>query len=453
MILNESRRLRIAAFTTLYFCQGVPIGLLDVAVPGWLAERGLAPSEIAGYTAVVALPWAFKLLAGPFMDRFRLPSMGHRRPWVMAAQFGLTIALTVLAIAGLEDLSLGWLAALGFLVNACGATQDVAVDGMAIDILPLDERGRANAFMGFGQVLGFSVFAAVGGWLIATWGLAAAAVLAAMVVGCVLVLVTVCLERRGDQRMPWGVRTTDANAPATPGMAAMFGDIARALLLPQSLVLTAAVVLVRIGAGVSIAMLPVLAVQKLGFSGAAYSATYGWIGAGAATLGLIVGPLIDRFGARRLLLCGVLGMAGAALVFASTSQFWVIAAWPIAMLCVAMLFEQVVFVSIIAQCMNITWARVAATQFAIYMALANLSRSVGAGLYSTVADLWPLPATIAVMAAVYLTAAGVLLRFDERRHRAQLADLEARRHPVVPAAVAGRADDGHAEPDPAVSLS
>ena len=93
LYLAESRWLRLTAFTTLYAAQGIPIGLLSIAMPAWLADRGMALDEIAAYTAVVSLPWGFKLIAGPFMDRFTFLPMGRRRPWVLAAQGGLTLAL------------------------------------------------------------------------------------------------------------------------------------------------------------------------------------------------------------------------------------------------------------------------------------------------------------------------------------------------------------------------
>ena len=64
LVLTRSAALRYGGFFTLYFAQGVPIGLLSVATPAWLAERGASVGEIASFVGVVALPWAFKLLAG-----------------------------------------------------------------------------------------------------------------------------------------------------------------------------------------------------------------------------------------------------------------------------------------------------------------------------------------------------------------------------------------------------
>jgi|TARA_B100000315_G_C14564925_1_gene582440 uncharacterized membrane protein len=51
-------------------------------------------------------------------------------------------------------------------------------------------------------------------------------------------------------------------------------------------------------------------------------------------------------------------------------------------------YDQIVFFSLIAQFINITRQRIVATQFAVYMAFVNLSRSGGAGAYSLVADQW-----------------------------------------------------------------
>ena len=57
------------------------------------------------------------------------------------------------------------------MLNCFGAAQDVAVDGMAMDVLPEEEHGRANAFMGFGQVAGISGSAAIAAFVLQSFGL------------------------------------------------------------------------------------------------------------------------------------------------------------------------------------------------------------------------------------------------------------------------------------------
>ena len=100
-ILERSKSARFAVCGTLYFAQGIPRGLLSISLPAWLAAQGIGASEIASYLAVIILPWAFKLVTGPFMDRYQFLPMGTRKPWVLAAQAGL--ALSLLALMFVRD--------------------------------------------------------------------------------------------------------------------------------------------------------------------------------------------------------------------------------------------------------------------------------------------------------------------------------------------------------------
>src|SRR5688572_392202 len=177
LILADNRYLRFFSFTIFYIAQGLPFGLVTVALPAFLAERGEAPGAIGSFIAISSLPWTFKLLAGPLMDRFSFLAMGRRRPWVILAQLGMV--LTGIAFAffpnGLENLAV--LTTLCFLLNCFSATQDVAVDGMAIDVLPVSEHGRANAFMAFGQVLGISGSSIISAFVLLSYGLPGVAVM------------------------------------------------------------------------------------------------------------------------------------------------------------------------------------------------------------------------------------------------------------------------------------
>ena len=182
MFLDRSQAVRLGTLTALYFAQGVPIGLFSMAMPAWMASRGIDAVEIAAFMSVVGLPWSFKLFSGIFMDRFPFPAMGQRRPWVLIAQLGLVITY----VAGVGLMQSGpemfLLTVLAFTANAFAAMQDVAVDGMAIVVVPEEERGRANSFMVFGQVLGTSVFAGVSGWLLKDHGVSLTLASAAVVI-------------------------------------------------------------------------------------------------------------------------------------------------------------------------------------------------------------------------------------------------------------------------------
>lgn len=391
ILTGDSRWVRIATFVSLYFAQGIPIGLLDIAMPAWLAQNDFSNAQVGSFLAIVGLPWAFKLVAGPFMDRFSFPSLGRRRPWVMAAQTGLLSALLLLTVIDDVNSQLTLLTAIGFLVNCFGASQDVAVDGMAIDVVPPSERGRVNAFMAFGQVLGYSVFGALSAVLLARFGLAVTAFVCASFVGAILVWITLTKERESDRYLPRFSRRVGTQADlSTPTnsttLLLLFKNLIRVLTLPMSLILLVSILLERIGGGMINVAAPLLAVKELGYAAEDFSQLYGLVGGVAAALGLLIGPLIDRFGAKFILLSGILASSMALFVISTNPTLWIEPSFILTGFALTIFFSHVAFVGMIALCMNICWWKVAATQFAVYMACSNLGRSMGAGFYASISE-------------------------------------------------------------------
>lgn len=430
LVLTRSKPLRFSALTALYFAQGVPIGLLSVAIPAWLAERGASVSTIAAFAGVVTLPWAFKLFAGPLMDRFGWPSMGFRRPWVLLAQGGLVASFLALAaiaavlpLDGVEDESLTVLMVAGFVVNVFAASQDVAVDGMAIDVLPANERGRANAFMACGQVLGFSAYGYVCALLLTRFGLAATALGCALTVLAIFLLAAAVRERPGERLLPWtaGEATVRAETAATT-LRESGRDLVRVLVLPMSLLLVAVEFVNRVRDGVARAVFPAFAVS-LGYDAEQYTLASSWIGIGAAAAGALLGPLIDAAGARRFLLGALLLSAACHLVAGLAPALWQDLGTLIPLAVVAAIAGQLVFVAIIALFMNLCWSKVAATQFAVYMSLANLSSSAGSMAFAKVADELSFAQDFLLMGALLLVAAALLRFFNAEAHMARLVHL------------------------------
>ena len=425
MVLADSRRLRFAAFTAFYFAQGVPIGLLQIALVAWLARQGATVGEIGLFTGFVALPWALKLVSGPFMDRYGIPSMGRRRPWVMVTQGGLTLSLLSLAVIP-DATDVAVLTAIGFVVMSFAAVQDVAVDGMAIDLLPEDERGRANAFMAFGQTVGYAVFSTICGFLLAEFGLHAAALACGGTVAAIFVLVALCRERWGERLLPWTPGRAGAPPIAPTSFFRMFPDIFRALILPMSLVLIAAEFFARAAGGVFITVVPVFAVQELGYADTTYTTWYGWLSFGAACVGILFGPAIDRFGGKLLLGIGVAATAIVSVAFAMLDTLWQDHVFVVVCLAVWLIASQVVFIAMIALFMNLCRKRIGATQFAIYMSLANLSRSAGAFLAGAVAAGLTWSENFLLIAGLAAVSMACLAFFSQERHAGHLRKLEER---------------------------
>lgn len=152
---------------TLYFCQGLPGGFLAVVLPVVLRERGMSLTTI-GLASFLSLPWVLKILWAPLVDRHTSPRIGRRKSWILPAQAGMLAVTATFMFVGPEH-SLLLVVVLFAVLNLFAATQDIAVDGLAVDMLDEGEMGPGNAAQvaGFklGNLFGGGVLLALSGWL------------------------------------------------------------------------------------------------------------------------------------------------------------------------------------------------------------------------------------------------------------------------------------------------
>ena len=116
--LTDIRWLRFATFAVFYIAQGFPIGLFSLAMPAWMLQSGMSAAQVASFTFISSLPWTFKLLAAPLMDRYSFLPMGRRRPWILAAQTGVTLSSAMLLTVNDPMHQLTLLTAVAFAINA-----------------------------------------------------------------------------------------------------------------------------------------------------------------------------------------------------------------------------------------------------------------------------------------------------------------------------------------------
>ena len=135
----------------LYVVQGMPYGFFVTALPLFLRQAGVSRTSI-GFYSVLGLPWFLKFLWAPLIDRFSWSRLGRRKSWIVACTACLVVML--LLLIGEEPVpgtSITLLLFIIFVINLLAATQDIAVDGFAVDSLSPEERGPGNA----AQVVGF----------------------------------------------------------------------------------------------------------------------------------------------------------------------------------------------------------------------------------------------------------------------------------------------------------
>src|SRR5580765_910000 len=137
-----TRNGRLAAFFFLYLTEGIPLGFTAIAIATQMRRQGVSPAQIGAFVGSLYLPWAFKWAVGPFVDVFSSDRFGRRRTWIFFMQLGM--CATLLIAMGVDFVGqIGLFTAVIFLHNAFGATQDVAIDALAVSVLPEDERGSA----------------------------------------------------------------------------------------------------------------------------------------------------------------------------------------------------------------------------------------------------------------------------------------------------------------------
>ena len=88
---------RLFVVTVLGFASGLPLALTGQALQAWLSVEGIDIATI-GFLSLVGLPYTFKFLWAPLMDRFELlPQLGRRRGWLVVTQLALAATLLLLA--------------------------------------------------------------------------------------------------------------------------------------------------------------------------------------------------------------------------------------------------------------------------------------------------------------------------------------------------------------------
>jgi len=186
-------RSKFALLLALYFVQGLPFGFQAKALPIYLREQGVGLTEI-GLLGALALPWMLKALWAPLVDRYGSARVGRRKSWIVPMQGGLLVTCLGAALAA-QSGHLTLLLWLILLMNFFAATQDIAVDALAVDILGQRDLGPGNA----AQVVGYKMGMLTGGgllvWATASLGWEMLFYTMALLIGAVLLWVILFREQ------------------------------------------------------------------------------------------------------------------------------------------------------------------------------------------------------------------------------------------------------------------
>ncbi|MEA5669457.1 MFS transporter [Stenotrophomonas sp. ATCM1_4] len=154
---------RLFVILLLGFASGLPLALTGGAMQAWLTVEGLDLVTL-GFLSLIGIPYTFKFLWAPLIDRFDLPLLGRRRGWIVLMLFALAAALLVMSSLS-PSRNLGLFASVAVVVACLSATLDVVIDAYRTDLLQPAERGLGGSL----TVLGYRLAMVLSGGITLIW--------------------------------------------------------------------------------------------------------------------------------------------------------------------------------------------------------------------------------------------------------------------------------------------
>jgi PAT family beta-lactamase induction signal transducer AmpG len=379
LVLRDSVRLRYFTFFYLYVMQGVPAGFGLTAVYNYLIGNGLSARSVGSFAAIVGLPWTFQFVWGPLIDKYQYSIIGHRKQWVVLTQLVAALASLSLLLVHNPVAQLSLMSGVFFVHSVFASIQDASVDAIAISVVPVAERGRVNAFMRGGFLLGWAAGGAALSYVLHHGGFTQAALVQSLALLAFTVLTFFIKLERTDQLLPSfgrGVRPTPPvghEAEANPPLGWLFRELWRSMVEKHSLRAFAIIFLAYLGSYLFSNAYSFHLIHTLHWADGEVSILQGsWGSLVSFAVLLGGGVLVDRLGAGRLQYGVMVGIACFLLLFSSLASFWVVKAIGYTGLVVMNLADPLLSIAAMPLLMAFCRPRIEGSQFTTYMALVNL---------------------------------------------------------------------------------
>ena len=425
--LSEHTPLRYFCFAILYFAQGIPEGMTYFGIPAWLAMNGKTAADIGAYVAVIGIPWTFKMLIAPLMDRFSFLPMGRRRPWIIFGQLGLLFAFIGLAMVPEPLTHFKLLMAAGFCVSLFSAFQDVAVDGMAIDIVPVHQQARVNGYMWGARIIGVSSSLAAGSWILNHYGFRISILSLSAAISIILFVPLLFRERPGEKLLPWtkGIVSENSLQLQLDSWTKIFKKLARVLIMPYSLLIALIGFLVGTTVSYMNTLLPVFTVQALGWTNEMYSNMNAVSSVIGGVLGIVVGgALLDLFGKVRMLSVYLIAAIAVATIMCFSKTYWNNYWFSAGFVIVYNIFYVFIMVGFLAIAMELCWKKISASQFTLYMAISNFGWITGSAIIGPARERFSWQYSILVFAFIAAIALIPLQFMNTKTHLKHLEKID-----------------------------
>ncbi len=259
----------------LSLSSGLPLALSTGTLQAWLATTDIDIQTVALFS-LVGLPYTFKFIWAPIMDRFIPPFLGRRRGWILLTQSLLILLIIKMAFTS-PDQQIVLMGILALTLAFCSASQDIAIDAYRTDLLMARERGFGAAV----TVAGYRTAMLISGglaWIIADqagWQFTYCLMAGLMGLGVVATL--------------WGPEPVwDKQAPVSL-QDAVIQPFKEFIVRPQGILLLIFIVLYKLGDASAISLNSLFFIREQGFTLTETGVLYKWLGIIATILGAFIG--------------------------------------------------------------------------------------------------------------------------------------------------------------------
>ncbi|MDT0532210.1 MFS transporter [Micromonospora sp. DSM 115977] len=390
---------RLGTLTALYVTQYLGIGFITVGLTAILRDGGTSLDTLA-LLQFVGLVWPIKFLWAPVLDRYGSRHRGHYRSWLLVLQGGLVLALLALLPFDRPAAQLGPVVAICVAYVFLSATQDIAVDAVAVRLLSERSRGTGNGI----QVAASYVGNLLGGGACVVvydrFGWAPAILLLAALTAVGLLVV-------------WRFREPD-RTDRVESAGAAYRALLSVLGQPGCRRWTFGVVpLVYIGAGATYALVTPAMVDA-DWSLARIGVVTGVVTSlPAIVAGLVSGAAIGRFGRGRVLVAGGVALALSTAMLLPLLNGQAPLAGTVAALCCFMAAYTIANVVLYTVNMDYSRPGTGGTDFTVLSSFGLVCSFVAASVALAAAEVFGYPAV--AVASVVLVALGVALGLGHQR--------------------------------------
>ena len=430
LTLSDSAFLRYFNFSALYFAEGLAQGMLFVGIPAWMAMQGKSPSEIGQFAVACSVPWTFKFIVAPLMDRYTYLPMGRKRPWVLFGHLGLMLSIIAFAFVPdpLNNLRVFFAAA--FLVSSFGAMQDAAGDAMAVDVVPADQQARANGYMQGSRMIGSSLSLVLCSWILNEYGFQASMLTLFGLVAIITIVPVVIREHAGEKILPFtaGRASETSQKMQISNWAVILKALFSVFRLRNSLLVVLLLFITQGAYNFFEHLLPIFAVKITGWTNVMYAQSFATADLIGGIIGMLAGGyLIEKFGKKRMINIYFLLIVSLVLALNLAGAYWQNNSMLNGFIIAYRLFNAFAKIGVFAIAMQCCSKNISASQFTIFMTMGAVGSIAGASLVGPIKENFDWNTSF-VFFVLFIGVAWLILQFiNIEKHVEKITELEHER--------------------------